>query len=150
MIAGLALLAALASCGGSTEEAAAPVMPDVVGRLLDTALNEINSAGFKEKVDVAGGGTFGIVEEANWQVCTQSPEAGSSISTAPQLSVKRLCEDSTEGTTTTSSPASSPSPSDPPATQPACCSCFRIFSRARESAGPIEFSGMPVRWLISP
>jgi len=114
MIAGLALLATLAGCGGSTEDAAAPVMPSVVGRQLDTALTDIKSAGFKDKVDVAGGGTFGIVDESIWQVCTQSPEAGSPIATAPQLSVKRLCEEGTKDTTTTTSE----SVSSPPVTQP--------------------------------
>lgn len=98
--AGFALILGLAGCGGSGQE----VMPDVVGRQLDVALSNIKGAGFDDEVEVIGGGTFGVVDESNWQVCDQSPAAGQSLKAAPQLTVDRSCGDGAKST------------SEPPAT----------------------------------
>lgn len=62
----------------------AAVMPDVTGRQLDVALDDIKQTGFDDEVEVVGGGTFGIVDKSNWQVCEQSPAAGQAV-TAPRL-----------------------------------------------------------------
>jgi hypothetical protein len=99
--AGFALLLGLTGCGGSDEDTAAKtVMPDVKGRQLDVALNDIKSAGFEDEVDVTGGGTFGIVDESNWKVCDQAPAAGQALKGAPRLTVDRSCgEGATESTT---------------------------------------------------
>lgn len=103
LAAGFALILGLAGCGGSDQEAAtSTVMPDVVGRQLDVALSDIKSAGFEDKVEVTGGGTFGIVNKSNWQVCDQSPAAGLELKGAPQLTVDRSCGDDASESTTTS------------------------------------------------
>lgn len=110
----LVLVGGFAACGGSDEDAAkASVMPDVVGRKLDVALNQIKSAGFEDDVDIEGGGAFGVVNESNWTVCEQSPAAGKSIADGPQLTVDRSCDDGSaeeaeEASTTTSSPQPEP------------------------------------------
>jgi beta-lactam-binding protein with PASTA domain len=49
-------------------------VPDLVGERLDVAEERLNRAGFDP--DVEGGGLFGIVEEANWEVVEQEPRAG--------------------------------------------------------------------------
>lgn len=95
---GFAVLLVLAACGGDT--VAKTVMPDVKGRQLDVALSDIKRAGFEDKVDVTGGGTFGIVDESKWRVCDQSPAAGRAVERAPRLTVDRSCGDgATESTT---------------------------------------------------
>ena len=73
----------IAGCGssgsGSSEGDAstdAVVMPDVVGKQLDVALSDIERGGIDDEVEVLGGGTFGVVDESNWMVCEQLPEAG--------------------------------------------------------------------------
>jgi hypothetical protein len=102
---GLALLLALEGCGGSDQATAAKdpaaktVMPDVEGRQLDVALSDIKQAGFKDKVHVDGGGTFGIIKKSNWKVCEQSPAAGQAITTAPRLTVDRSCDDAATAST---------------------------------------------------
>ena len=97
----------LAGCGGSSGSSSEPKsMPAVVGKQLDVALSEIKSAGFGGKVDVSGGGTFGVVNESNWEVCTQAPEAGQPLKTTPKLAVDRSCGGSSESAAaSTSSPA---------------------------------------------
>lgn len=86
-----ALVLGLAGCGvdDGTQDV---VMPDVVGLQLDVALSDIERAGYEEDVDILGGGTFGIVNESNWQVCDQSPAAGEVVSEEPRLTVDRECE----------------------------------------------------------
>lgn len=104
--AGLALIVGSAGCGASEDgPAAAPDMPDVVGQQLDVALSDIEGAGFEADVDVEGGGTFGVVDESNWQVCDQTPAAGESISDPPKLTVDRSCGAETEETPTESDEA---------------------------------------------
>lgn len=113
----VALLAvSVVACGSSDEQtadkdAAPVVMPEVVGTPLDQALGVIKDAGFTDEVTIEGGGTFGVVEEANWQVCAQTPKAGTPISGAPELTVDRSCDSDDEAsvpaettTTTTEQP----------------------------------------------
>ncbi len=50
------------------------MVPDVVGQRLDVALERISRAGFE--ADVEGGGLFGVVEDANWEVVAQAPREG--------------------------------------------------------------------------
>ena len=121
LVIGLSLVLGLGACGGSEKGAdAQAVMPEVVGKKLDVALGGIKSAGFKDDVEIIGGGTFGVVNESNWTVCAQAPSAGQSITSTPQLTVDRSCGGS-ETTSTTASPTTStpstPTTSAPPAGQ---------------------------------
>jgi hypothetical protein len=91
------MLVVASGCGSDeSTEAVDPVMPDVVGQPLDVALSDIAGAGIDSEVDVDGGGTFGIVDESNWEVCDQSPAAGSEVDEAPKLSVDRSCGNADE------------------------------------------------------
>lgn len=102
------------SPGTSPDPATAKVMPDVMGKQLDVAKSDIKSAGFKDKVEVIGGGTAGVVVDANWKVCAQSPEAGQALTAAPKLTVDRSCGGGAAESTTIAS-----APSEPPAAAPA-------------------------------
>src|SRR3954469_19530550 len=95
--AGFTLILGLAGCGGSAQDAATKmVMPDVKDRQLDVALSDIKRAGFEDKVEVKGGGAFGIVDKSNWKVCDHYPAAGQPLESAPLLTVDRSCaEDAT-------------------------------------------------------
>src|SRR6478735_2098652 len=68
----IVLILGLSACSSGQD----PTMPGVVGRQLDTALQDIKLAGFKGDVDISGGGMLGVIDKANWKVCKQSPEAG--------------------------------------------------------------------------
>ncbi|MCA0250802.1 MAG: DUF732 domain-containing protein [Actinobacteria bacterium] len=98
----------LAGCGSP----AAPVMPDVLGKTLDVAKSDIKRVGFKDTVEVLGGGLFGILDEKNWMVCEQTPSAGDVIADNPRLVVDRSCGD--EEPEPSETPAA-PEPSDTPA-----------------------------------
>jgi hypothetical protein len=78
-------------------------MPNVVGRQLDIALQDIKLAGFSGEVDVAGGGMLGIIDKSNWKVCTQTPEAGKAVTKTPHVSVDRACGADAPSSTATSS-----------------------------------------------
>jgi hypothetical protein len=52
-------------------------VPALVGQRLDTALDHLETAGLKAKVD--GGGLFGIVDESNWRVAEQDPSPGARL-----------------------------------------------------------------------
>ena len=67
-------------------------MPDLVGKHLDVALSDVERAGFGDEVEVLGGGTFGVVNESNWTVCSQEPASGSRISSPPRVTVERSCD----------------------------------------------------------
>lgn len=109
LIVAVTLVLGLAGCGGTPAEA--PTMPDVVGLKLDAALSDIKRAGIKDKVEVLGGGVFGIVDESNWEVCEQLPEAGAAPTDAPRLSVERSCGGD-EPSETSPAPESSVEPSE--------------------------------------
>ena len=85
-------------------------MPDVVGKTLDVAEEDIKSAGGDpDSIKEIGGGSFGIVEKANWTVCSQSPKAGEALPAEPQLTVARSCDSASSGSSAaaTGSPAAS-------------------------------------------
>jgi hypothetical protein len=91
-------------------------MPDVTGIKLDKAYERIKDAGFenKDNVKLDGGGTFGVVVESNWTVCSQTPAAGTQGTDAPELKIDRSCNDGTtptdEPTDTTSTPTTPQEP----------------------------------------
>lgn len=106
LVAAFALAVGLGACGSNE----AAVMPDVVGQQLDVALSDIERAGFNDDVEVVGGGTFGVVDKSNWQVCEQLPAAGQDVE-EPRLTVDRSCEeaepepeDDKDAATTTTAP----------------------------------------------
>lgn len=107
-VAALALIAFIGFAGVACDKSgtntkttdSTAVMPDVKGEKLDVALSDIKHAGFQDKVDIAGGGTFGVVVKSNWTVCDQLPAAGQTIK-APRLTVDRDCGG---GTTTIYAP----------------------------------------------
>src|SRR3954462_10159799 len=113
LVAVAVVVTALAGCVGGGKSASPPntttVMPDVKGRQLDVALSDIKRVGFEDKVEVIGGGTFGIVDKSNWTVCDQLPAAGQALKDAPRLTVDRSCGDgATESTTrSTTTPSAS-------------------------------------------
>lgn len=123
---------AAAGCGGSAKTATEPkmTMPAVTGKTLDVAKSDIKRAGYTDKVEVLGGGTFGIVEESNWTVCEQLPAPNKPITASPRLEVDRTCPGdepakssappSTTGPSTTAT-ATLPSPEEtaPPLSVPA-------------------------------
>jgi beta-lactam-binding protein with PASTA domain len=84
----LLLLTGVAACGSDEPVA----MPDVVGKRLDIAVSDIERAGFEDDVEVLGGGTFGVLDETNWTVCSQEPQAGNDLAGAPRISVDRSCD----------------------------------------------------------
>ena len=73
-------------------------MPNVTGKKLDDAYAAIEGTGIddKDKIEIDGGGTFGVVMESNWTVCAQSPAAGAPVTDAPRLTVDRSCGDEGE------------------------------------------------------
>ena len=118
---GLALAIILAvdvsGCGGHEAKA----MPDVTGKRLDVAKKDIKSAGIDESVKVDGGGIFGVIDDSNWIVCSQSPAAGKPVSAKPEVKVDRSCEDdtaaaspSTTATQSAETPAATPTESAVP------------------------------------
>lgn len=84
-------LAAALILSGCSSEAEPAVMPDVVGRTLDVAKSDIERAGYTKRVEVLGGGMFGVIDESNWEVCEQLPLAGSVVDVEPRLTVDRSC-----------------------------------------------------------
>lgn len=109
----LVIVFGLVACGPEKDV----TMPDVTGKKLDAAYDAIKEAGYedKDKVEIEGGGTFGVVAEGNWTVCEQSPAAGEKVSGEPKLTVDRSCgEDSGEGDDEPSeTPSEEPTPTAP-------------------------------------
>ena len=98
----------LVGCGGTATE----IMPSVKGDRLDSAQATLDAAGIKkDSIDIKGGGTFGVIDESNWQVCNQTPEPGKAIDSTVILYVNRSCP-----LLQTSTPT--PVPSPPPVEQP--------------------------------
>ena len=104
-VAALVLLV-LAGCASS----APPVMPGVVGLKLDVALSDIKRARIDHKPEVVGGGIFGVIDESNWVVCSQEPEVGRPVSSAPRVTVDRSCPDPAAPSSATPTPTPTPSP----------------------------------------
>lgn len=76
----LLILFGLVGCGEQKDV----TMPDVTGKGLDVAKSDIKRAGFEDKAEVLGGGTFGVLNESNWEVCEQAPAAGKPLTEAPR------------------------------------------------------------------
>jgi hypothetical protein len=100
-----------AACGSSqSQRPGQTIMPNVTGQRLDLAENNLQHAGIDPaKITIVGGGTFGVVDKSNWQVCTQAPAPGGVVSSAPRLKVERTCE----AVQQTTVPTTSPTPSQP-------------------------------------
>ena len=86
------------------------VMPDVTGKSLDVAKSDIKDAGYSGDVDVDGGGLFGVVVDANWQVCEQSPAAGATVAGDVKLTVDRSCGEDESSEPEPSATAEEPQP----------------------------------------
>ncbi|MEI6621736.1 MAG: DUF2510 domain-containing protein [Actinomycetes bacterium] len=85
--------------------ATAPKMPAVAGQRLDVAQSDLKAAGVNlTDVEVVGGGTFGVVDESNWMVCSQRPAAGAPIAQV-RLVVDRTCP---SGANSSQAPAPAP------------------------------------------
>jgi len=127
-------------CGGGTDAQA--LMPAVEGLRLDVALSDLAAQGVAEEdVEVVGGGTLGVLDESNWDVCEQRPAAGTAISNV-RLIVDRVCGDEDTGTPTSSedsSPATSTAETD---TGEAGSDDDRSTSTGGAAAGfsPVEFA----------
>jgi hypothetical protein len=102
------LVVGLVGCSGDKDRA----MPDVAGKKLDAALSDIKQAGFKDDVDVDGGGAFGIIDKSNWEVCEQTPAAGEALTKAPRLKVERDCNKQDDEPS--EQPSAEPSPEPEP------------------------------------
>lgn len=100
----------LAACGPHKDA----VMPDVTGKRLDVAKNDIKHAGVEVKVKVVGGGLLGVIVDSDWEVCDQSPAPGQAVSGAPQLTVGRSCDDGATASDSPSASASTPSAESSP------------------------------------
>jgi beta-lactam-binding protein with PASTA domain len=88
----LTLLAAVAlvGCGGGKSKP--PVMPEVTGLRLDVAKADLKAAGLSEKrIEVVGGGAFGVLNESNWTVCEQNPDSGVVVERNARVIVDRTC-----------------------------------------------------------
>jgi hypothetical protein len=115
------LMLGATACGSSkssepahSSQADSKTMPNVTGKNLQVAEDAIKSAGGDpDKIKIIGGGTFGVVVKSNWQVCSQSPDAGMALPVSPQLTVDRSCSVPSPAS---SSPASSSSASSGSAT----------------------------------
>jgi hypothetical protein len=82
-------------CGGGSETQT--LMPAVEGLRLDVALSDLAGQGVAEEdVEVVGGGTLGVLDESNWDVCEQRPAAGTPIQDV-RLIVDRVCGDDDSG-----------------------------------------------------
>jgi beta-lactam-binding protein with PASTA domain len=84
----VAVLVPLVGCSGDESV----TMPDVVGKRLDIAISDVERAGFDDEVEVLGGGSFGVLNESNWTVCSQEPREGDLVSVAPRITVDRTCD----------------------------------------------------------
>ena len=99
VVVGAALLGVSGCAGGDASGDAAVVepMPNLVGERLDVALSDLGTFGVSEgDVEIVGGGTFGVIDEANWTVCEQRPEAGSTDLANYRLIVDRTCPQAAE------------------------------------------------------
>src|SRR5262245_41284766 len=103
-----AALIIIAGCSGK----AAPTMPDVVGKHLDVAINDVKRAGANDDVEVLGGGTFGILDKSNWTVCSQEPKGGAAITATPRVTVERTCEGAASPKPTAEAARPTPSPTE--------------------------------------
>ena len=109
----LIVLLGLFGCGGDKP----PVMPSVLGLKLDTALSDIEPAGFSNQVEVLGGGLLGIIDKSNWTVCEQEPAAGQVVE-KPRLTVDRACPIAGSSVSPSAQETPAPTQSPPPSAAP--------------------------------
>jgi len=69
--------------GSTTIETTA--VPDLVGQPLDTARERLERASFEADID--GGGLFGVIEDDNWEVVAQRPDAGEQLELGSSVQV---------------------------------------------------------------
>jgi len=69
--------------GSTTIETTA--VPDLVGQPLDTARERLERASFEADVD--GGGLFGVIDDDNWEVVAQRPDAGEQLELGSSVQV---------------------------------------------------------------
>ena len=69
--------------GSTTIETTA--VPDLVGQPLDTARERLERASFQADVD--GGGLFGVIDDDNWEVVAQRPDAGEQLELGSSVQV---------------------------------------------------------------
>lgn len=69
--------------GSTTIETTA--VPDLVSQPLDTARERLERASFE--ADVEGGGVFGVIDDDNWEVVAQRPEAGEQLELGSSVQV---------------------------------------------------------------
>jgi len=99
----------LSACGGGE---GSDLMPAVEGKRLDIAQSDLEKAGVAEdEIEVIGGGTLGVIDASNWDVCDQEPAAGEQRSGAVRLTVDRSC-DSGDSLTEDGAASTSPSPEE--------------------------------------
>ncbi|WP_054953612.1 PASTA domain-containing protein [Flaviflexus massiliensis] len=113
-------VAAVALVGACSEDSDDLTMPDVTGVTLDIAKSDIERAGYGGDLEIIGGGTFGIIDEGNWTVCTQLPEVGEPIDAEPRLTVERDCgtdEDDVESEEPTEEPKEETTEPEPEPTE---------------------------------
>lgn len=112
VVMGVAVALILSGCSSESEPT---VMPDVMGRTLDVAKSDIERAGYTRRVEVLGGGMFGVLDESNWEVCEQLPAAGSVVDVEPRLTVDRSCAgDESEPSADESGPSTEPTVEETP------------------------------------
>jgi hypothetical protein len=70
---------------------AAIAMPDLTGARLDHAEHYLDRLGAAH--DTSGGGTFGVIDSGNWEVCTTTPPAGAALAPDDEakLFIDRSC-----------------------------------------------------------
>lgn len=69
--------------GSTTIETTA--VPDLVGQPLDTARERLERASFEADLD--GGGLFGVIDDDNWEVVAQRPDAGEQLELGSSVQV---------------------------------------------------------------
>jgi hypothetical protein len=69
--------------GSTTIETTA--VPDLVGQPLDTARERLERASFEADID--GGGLFGVIDDDNWEVVAQRPDAGEQLELGSSVQV---------------------------------------------------------------
>lgn len=90
VVALLAVLTLVCGCGG---EGDTKLTPAVEGKRLDVAQSDFLKFGVSiTEIEVIGGGALGVIDESNWTVCEQDPDAGELLEGQVRLTVDRTCE----------------------------------------------------------
>lgn len=92
LLVGISMMSLVVACGGSGGDSVS--MPALESKRLDVAMSDLKAQGVEEDdVEVIGGGTFGVIDESNWTVCSQDPATGTTVDTKVRLTVDRSCDD---------------------------------------------------------